>query len=90
MDIKNEELRDVCQEALECLNKPGNDAYNELKSKLEYVIGSYNFDKNPVGLFEIGNLALIALEEISAEKPRKVKKALLKNLKESLLQKVEA
>lgn len=88
MDIKNEKLRDVCQEALACFNKPGNAAYNELKSKLEYVIGSYNYDKNPVGLFEIGNLALTALEKISAEKPRKVKKALLKNLKESLLQEV--
>jgi hypothetical protein len=90
MDIKNEKLRDVCLEALACLNKPGNAAYDELKSKLEYVIGSYNYDKNPVGLFEIGNIALNALEEISAEKPRKVKKALLNNLKESLLQKVEA
>ncbi|BAX79012.1 hypothetical protein [Labilibaculum antarcticum] len=90
MDIKNEELRDVCVEALDCLNKPGNGAYDELKSKLEYVIGSYNYDKNPVGLFEIGHLALAALEEISADKPRKVKKVLLKNLKESLLQKVEA
>lgn len=88
MDIKNEKLRDVCIEALACFNKPGNAAYNELKSKLEYVIGSYNYDKNPVGLFEIGNLALTALEEISAEKPRKVKKALLKKLKESLLQEV--
>jgi len=89
MDIKNEELRDVCVEALACLNKPGNVEYDELKSKLGYVIGSYNYDKNPSGLFEIGNLALTALEEISAKKPRKVKKTLLKNLKESLLQKVE-
>lgn len=86
MDIKNEKLRDVCQETLACFNKPGNTAYDELK--LEYVIGNYNYDKNPVGLFEIGNLALTALEEISAEKPRKIKKALLKNLKESLLQEI--
>lgn len=90
MDTKNEKLRDVCVEALTCLNKPGNATYDELKSKLEYVIGSYNYDKNPVGLYEIGTIALTALEEISAEKPRKVKKALLKNLKECLLQEVEA
>lgn len=90
MNPKNEELRDVCQEALVCLNKPGNAAYDNVKSKLEYVIGSYNYDKNPIGLYEIGNLALSALEEISSEKPRKVKKALLKKLKENLLQEVEA
>ncbi|PKQ63206.1 hypothetical protein BZG02_10670 [Labilibaculum filiforme] len=86
MNTKDEALRDVCQEALECLNKPGNANHDELKSKLEYVIGSYNYDKNPVGLYEIGNQALVVLEEISATKPRKVKKTLLKNLKESLLQ----
>jgi hypothetical protein len=90
MQQKNEKLRDVCEEALTCLNKPGNSAYNEIKAKLEYVIGSYNYDKNPVGLYEIGHLALNALEEISNTKPRKVKKALLKNLKTALLQKVEA
>lgn len=90
MDVKNEKLRDVCLEALTCLNKPGNAKYDELKSKLEYVIGSYNYDKNPIGLFEIGHLALNALEEISADKPRKVKKALLKNLNECLLQEVES
>ena len=84
MNEQNEKLRDVCQEALICLNKPGNSAYDEVKSKLEYVIGSYNYDKNPVGLYEIGNLALTALKEISADKPRKVKKALLKNLEEYL------
>ena len=84
MNEQNEKLRDVCQEALICLNKPGNSDYDEVKSKLEYVIGSYNYDKNPVGLYEIGNLALTALKEISAEKPRKVKKALLKNLEECL------
>ncbi|MDE5417699.1 hypothetical protein L3049_06735 [Labilibaculum sp. DW002] len=88
MNQKNEELRDVCHEALVCLNKPGNSAYDEVKAKLEYVIASYNNDKNPVGLYEIGNMALTALEEISSEKPRKVKKALLKDLKESLLQEV--
>ncbi|WP_372753730.1 hypothetical protein [Labilibaculum sp.] len=90
MQQKDEKLRDICQEALTCLNKPGNAAYDEIKAKLAYVIGSYNYDKNPVGLYEIGALALSALEEISAEKPRKVKKTLLKNLKESLLQEVEA
>ncbi len=89
MSIKDEKLRDACIEALDCLNKPGNEAYNELKSKLEYVIGSYNYDKNPVGLFEIGSLALDALEKISTEKPRKVKKTLLKNLKQGLFQETE-
>lgn len=90
MQLKDEKLRDICEEALSCLNKPGNSAYDEIKAKLKYVIGSYNYDKNPVGLYEIGNLALSALEEISATKPRKVKKALLKNLKTALQQEVEA
>ncbi|MGQ1908155.1 hypothetical protein ACT3CE_00055 [Marinifilum sp. RC60d5] len=84
MNDQNEKLRDVCLEALTCLNKPGNKAYDEVKAKLEYVIASYNNDKNPVGLYEIGNMALSSLKEISANKPRKVKKVLLKNLEDCL------
>lgn len=84
MNEQNEKLRDVCLDALTCLNKPGNKAYDEVKAKLEYVIASYNNDKNPVGLYEIGNMAFTCLKEISAEKPRKVKKALLKDLENCL------
>ncbi len=84
MNAQNERLRDVCQEALICLRKPNNQAYDEVKAKLEYVIASYNNDKNPIGLYEIGNMALEALKKISAAKPRKVKKVLLKELEEVL------
>jgi len=26
----------------------------KIQAELDYVIGSYNFDKNPIGLYEIG------------------------------------
>lgn len=73
---QNEKLRDVCLEALTCLNKPSNKAYDEIKAKLKYrsSIASYNNNKNPIELYEIGNMAFVSLKEISATKPRKVKK----------------
>jgi len=47
--------------------------YSEIQSKLEFVVGSYNFDKNPVGLYEIGNIALKVLKDIKKKDPKKVR-----------------
>lgn len=84
MDAKNEKLRDACQAALAAFQKLGNSHYDEISSKLEYVIGSYNFDKNPVGLYEIGNIALDLLNEAKKNNPKKVTKKVITDLESSL------
>ena len=84
MDTKNEKLRDACQTALNTFKKMRNSEYAEIQSKLEFVIGSYNFDKNPVGLYEIGELALKMLNEIEKKNPKKVAKKVVTDLADFL------
>ena len=77
-------LRNACEETANFFKKLGNSEYSEIKSKLDFVVGSYDFDKNPVGLYEIGQQALEILKEIKAKSPKKVSKQLLSSLEESL------
>lgn len=84
MNANNDKLRNACEAARLALVKAGNSHYGELQSKLEFVIGSYDFDKNPVGLYEFGEKALKALEEIRAKNPKKVTKKVVTDL-ESVL-----
>ncbi len=58
--------------------------YNEIKSKLEYCIGSYDHDKNPVGLLEYGEVALNELKAFKASNPRKVNRKVIENLEKFL------
>ena len=57
---------------------------DQIQAELEFVIGSYNFDKNPVGLYEIGGKAYKALEAYKADYPRKVSKKLLSDIEGAL------
>ncbi len=84
MDNQNEKLRNACWNAFLCFTKINEPAYHEIQAKLEYVVGSYDFDKNPVGLYEIGNLALPVLKKIKSKSPRKVTKQLITELEKRL------
>jgi hypothetical protein len=84
MENQNEKLRDACHKAFLCLKKINDPADNAIQAKLEYVVGSYDFDKNPVGLYEIGKLALPILKKIKIKSPRKVTKQLITELEKSL------
>lgn len=84
MENKSEKLRDACQLALDTFKKIKNPVFNEIISKLEFVIGSYNYDKNPVGLIEFGKLALEMLQEVKKKNPRKFSKDVITKLEESL------
>lgn len=85
MENKSEKLRDACQLAMDTLKKIKNPQFNEIISKLEFVIGSYNYDKNPIGLIEFGKIAMGMLKEIKKKNPRKVSKDVINKLEESLL-----
>ena len=84
MEVQNEKLRNACHKAYLCFKKINDPADEVIQSKLEYVIGSYDFDKNPVGLYEIGKLALPILKKIKTKSPRKVTKQLITELENSL------
>jgi hypothetical protein len=84
MENQNEKLRNACYKAFLCFTKINDPANNEIQSKLEYVVGSYDFDKNPIGLYEIGNMALPVLKKIKIKSPRKVTKQLITELEKCL------
>lgn len=84
MNNNNINLRNACEAARLALKKVGDPQFEDLQAKLEFVIGSYDFDKNPVGLYEFGDKALKVLEEIRAKNPKKVTKKVVTELENSL------
>lgn len=80
----NEKLKKGCQDALQTFRKIDDRQYDEIQSKLEYVIGSYEYDKNPVGLHEIGTMALQKLKDYKEKNPRKVSKKNVENFEKCL------
>jgi hypothetical protein len=85
MNTKSEKLRDACELASQTLRKINHSDYQEIVSKLEFCIGSYNFDRNPAGLYEFGYQALGMLKEIKKKNPRKVTKNVITSLEEGLI-----
>lgn len=73
-------LRNACEAASQVFSKINMGKYIDLQSKLEYCIGSYDYDKNPVGLYEFGQVALVELKAIKEQSPRKVNKKLIANM----------
>ncbi|NOX47005.1 MAG: iron-containing alcohol dehydrogenase [Chlorobi bacterium] len=76
----NEKLVRSCNEAVAVFGKLKLDEYKELRAKLEWCIGSYEYDNNPSGLIETGEMALNALKEFKTKNPRKVSKKTIENL----------
>lgn len=75
-----EKFRNACEDAVQVFTKLKDEKYNDIKSKLEYCIGSYDYDKNPEGLFEFGKIAHSELTRFKKKNPRKVNKKVLDNL----------
>ncbi len=77
---KGDRVRNVCQEAAEAFRKLNNPEFSDIISRLEFCIGSYDFDQNPVGLFEHAKIAQKMLDDVKKSNPRKVSKKLLDDL----------
>ncbi len=84
MDSKSERLRDACELAVQAFRKLKHSDFDDIIAKLDFCIGSYNFDKNPAGLVEYGYTALGMLKEIKKNHPRKISKEVLSALEENL------
>ena len=81
---QNQKIEKACKNAFDKFQKIGLDKYADIQSKLEYVLGSYKYDGNPVGLYEIGKKALTILKKYKKEKPRLVAKSLIEDLEKAL------
>lgn len=80
----NEKLRENCEVALNTLKKLDDPDTVELQSKLEWCMGSFDHDKNPVGLHEFGVVALRTLKDIKKDQPRRVNKKVLDGLEKCI------
>ena len=81
---QNQKIEKACEAALEKIQKIGLEKYADVQSKLEYVLGSFKFDGNPVGLYEIGEKALKELKKYKKAKPRLVSKKLIADLEKAI------
>ena len=79
-------LAQKCQEAATKLEKMEGQQYQEVKEKIEWCLGSYNYDKNPEGLKEYGQKAADVLKEARQEKPRQVSQKLIDDLEKAVSQ----
>jgi hypothetical protein len=77
---KGDQVRNACQAAAEAFRKLNNPEYSDIISRLEFCIGSYDYDQNPVGLFEHAIIAHQMLSEVKKTSPRKISKKLLDDL----------
>ena len=84
MNAVNEKLKQSCAEAVVAFQKLKMDDYNDIQSKLEWCIGSFENDKNPVGLHEYGVKSLKVLKTIKAKQPRKVSKKVIEDLEKAI------
>ena len=81
----NEKLKKSCADAVSTLEKLNLEQFQDTLGRLKWCIGSYEFDKNPIGLNELGQVALKDLKTFKKENPRKVTKKVIEGLEKSLL-----
>jgi hypothetical protein len=86
MNQVNEKLKKSCTEAMDAFQKLNDKRYTDIHSKLQWCIGSYDFDKNPAGLKEYGTKSLDMLKKIKTKEPRKVNKKVIDGLEKALQQ----
>ncbi|MBS0000973.1 MAG: hypothetical protein KFF73_18460 [Cyclobacteriaceae bacterium] len=73
----NQKLEKACKDALAQFEKIGDEQFYDIRSKLEFVLGSYGFDGNPVGLLEYAKKSSDILKKYKQNYPRKVSQKLL-------------
>jgi hypothetical protein len=76
----NEKLEKACKDALAKFEKIGDEKYYDIRSKLEFVLGSFGFDGNPVGLNEYAKKSSELLKKYKAKYPRKVSLKLIDSI----------
>jgi len=75
-----QKLEKACKDALAQFEKIGDEQFYDIRSKLEFVLGSYGFDRNPVGLHEYAKKSSEMLKKYKQKFPKKVSKKLLDSI----------
>ncbi len=80
----NEKLKTSCEDVVAAFDKLGLEQFTDLQGRIQWCIGSYEFDKNPSGLNELGLVALDELKTYKKSNPKKVTKKVIDGLEKSL------
>jgi len=80
---KGDRARNACKEARDILKKLNKPEYSEIIARIEYCMASYDFDQNPVGLFELAMVSHHMLSEEKKNNPKKISQKLLDSLEKS-------
>ena len=80
---QSDQVREACRAAADAFRKLDKPEYTDIISRLEFCIGSYDFDQNPIGLIQHAKIALQMLKELKKTNSRKISKKLLDDLEKS-------
>ena len=80
----NDKIEKACKDALAHFEKLGDEKFYDIRSKLEYVLGSYGFDRNPVGLYEFALKSIEILENYKEQNSKKVPKKLIDSIQKAV------
>jgi hypothetical protein len=75
-------IEKACEDALAKLKALK--AAPDLQADIQWCLGSYRFDKNPTGLYEMGEKALTVLTKAATKNAKAVSKKLLTDLEKAL------
>ena len=75
-------IEKVCEDTLAALKAIGIES--QLQSDITWCLGSYKSDKNPVGLYEMADRALVVLQAEKAKKTKGVTAKLIGDLEKVL------
>ncbi len=78
----NEKIEMSCVDVREKLAQLGIE--EKLQAEMDWVLGSFRNDQNPVGLYEMGEKALKVLTKYKKDHPKAVTKKLLDDLQKAL------
>ena len=72
----------ACEDSLKKLRAL--DLDQGLQNEIQWCLGSYGYDKNPAGLYEMVERSIQVFKEVKAERPKAVPATLLSSLEKAL------
>jgi hypothetical protein len=75
-------IKKVSEESLKKLQSL--DANKQLQSEIEWCLGSYDYDKNPSGLYEAAKRALVYFREEKIKNPKVITAKLIADLEKAI------
>ena len=84
MKTTHEKIQIAFIAAKQKFDETGEDMFADIRSKLEFVLSSFESDGNPVGLYEIGAQALYYLQKLQETSPKSVSKKSIGDLEKAL------